>query len=134
MDILGWIGWLIYSLFALLWSVVWLLLGGWISTLAQIVVVLMAIFVYRYGWQRAPGELLCQVRALWRFGTGAMKATEAMAAADEDRKRERSRTKALETGARTRSRLPRHRGDVTINLSTALSVAMLAGLWIVSAL
>ena len=126
MDVFSWIGWIVWSLLALLWSVVWLLLGGWISTLAQIIVVLMAIFVYRYGWARAPAELIRQTRAVWRFATGAMRASEALAEADADRKRSAARV-ASNGGNTRRSRpfSPRHVGDVTINLSSALSIGML---------
>lgn len=129
MDVLSWIGWLLWSLLALLWSVVWLLLGGWIATAAQIVVVLMAIFVYRYGWRRAPAELWRQARALWRFASGAMRATEALAEADADRKRSRIR----ESAAALRATLPRQRGDVTINLSTTMSITLMLALWLLSA-
>jgi hypothetical protein len=130
MDILGWLGWLLWGALALLWSIVWLLLGGWISTLAQIVVVLMAIFVYRYGWQQAPAELWRQTLAVWRFATGAMRASEALSQAEQDRKRSAARERPAPGKARARG--PRHAGDVTINLSTALSVGMLAALWLVS--
>lgn len=130
MDILSWTGWLIWSLLALLWSVVWLLLGGWISTFAQIVVVVMAIYVYRYGWRNAAGELFRQGRAVWRFASGAMRASEALAEADSDRKRDAVKASAAHRDGR-RSILPpgpRHAGDVTINLSTALTIAAMTGL------
>ncbi len=129
MDALSWVGWIIWSLLALLWSVVWLLLGGWISTLAQIIVVLMAIFVYRYGWRRAPTELARQARAVWRFASGAMRASEAMAEADADRKRSAAKIAAEPVDTRRRRPAgPRHVGDVTVNLSTGLTVSMLVGL------
>lgn len=132
MDILGWLGWLLWGALALLWSIVWLLLGGWISTAAQILVVLMAIFVYRYGWQRAPAELWRQAVAIWRFSTGAMRASEALAEAREDRAREDRRKRDHSERASALRHAPRHAGDVTINLSTALSVTLLVSLWLYS--
>jgi hypothetical protein len=132
MDFLGWIGWLLWSLLALLWSLVWLLLGGWVSTALQILVVILAVYVYRYGWRRAPGEVVRQALAVGRFASGAMKATEALAQAETDRKREVSR--AAKRTVASKPLTIRNRGDVTVNLSTLLSVAMLAGLWIISAL
>ena len=135
MDILSWIGWLLWGLLALLWSIVWLLLGGWISTAAQILVVAMGIFVYRYGWHRAPAELWRQTVAVWRFASGAMRASEALAESREDRKRSAVREASPgKTGSRAAHNAGvRHAGDVTINLSTTLSVMMLVGFWLMSA-
>ena len=36
------------------WSLLWLLIGGWVSTALQIIVLVLAYYAYRYGWQRAP--------------------------------------------------------------------------------
>jgi len=135
MDVFSWLGWLLWSLLALLWSVVWLLLGGWISTLAQIVVVLMAIFVYRYGWRAAPAELARQTRAVWRFASGAMRASDALSEADADRKRVAARASSQSRSTNVgKPASPRHIGDVTINASTALTLAMFAALLWLSAL
>ena len=37
-----------------MWSIAWLLLGGWVSTLAQILVIVFIVFAFKYGWRRAP--------------------------------------------------------------------------------
>jgi hypothetical protein len=63
MDLLGWLGWLAQALFGLLWF----LIGGWVSTLAQIVVLVAIVFFYKYGWQRAPLELAARLSAFGRF-------------------------------------------------------------------
>lgn len=60
MDVLGWLWWGVKALLGL----VWFLIGGWISTLVQIFVLALAVFVFKYGWRRGPFEM-------WRAGEGA---------------------------------------------------------------
>jgi len=41
-----------------------LLIGGWISTLLQIIVLIGVVYVLKYGWQRAPRQPLPFVATL----------------------------------------------------------------------
>lgn len=116
MDILGWIWWVVASAAGLVWSIAWFLLGGWVSTLAQIAVIVGIVFFYKYGWQRAPAEIAARVSTVGRFIWGWMRAREpGAAAAARSQVREVIRTVRV-----------KEVGDV--NVSTLLSLIMLAGL------
>ncbi len=116
MDILGWIWWALTSVAGLLWSIGWFLLGGWVSTLAQIAVLVGIVFFYKYGWQRAPAEIASRVTSVGRFVWGWMRARDTGAApAARGEVREVIRTVRV-----------KEVGDV--NISTLLSLIMLAGL------
>ncbi|MFN3743067.1 MAG: hypothetical protein ACK4TL_00030 [Hyphomicrobiaceae bacterium] len=114
MEIVSWVGWLPAALAGWAWSFAWLLVGGWVATLLQVLVIVFLVFTFKYGWRRAPLEMGLRVRPvagwLWRWATA----------------RERP---GFETtrGARDvgidRAKMP---GDV--NLSSLLDVLMLAGL------
>jgi hypothetical protein len=128
MDVLGWLWWLVASFIGLLWSVVWFLLGGWVSTLAQIAVIVLVVFGFKYGWRRAPAELMSRTagfaRVAWswvRSGSGERP----------------SGANSLESSAaRRRSQRVvsrRQPGDIRINVSTCMTLLMLAGLWLVAA-
>lgn len=67
MDILSWIWWALASLLSVAWTLLWFLLGGWVSTLAQIAVLVGVIFFYKYGWQRAPAEIAARMSTAGRF-------------------------------------------------------------------
>ena len=112
----GWIWWLVWKALSLVWGIAWFLLGGWVATLAQIGVVALFIFGYKYGWRQAPQELLSRAARLFRLGWGWARTREAGAAVSARVTRER----IVRDGPR---RAP---GDV--NLSTLLNVLMLAGL------
>lgn len=116
MDILGWIWWALTSVVGLFWSIGWFLLGGWVSTLAQIAVLVGIVFFYKYGWQRAPAEIASRVTSVGRFVWGWMRAREPGAAPA-------SRTEVREV---IRTVRVKEVGDV--NISTLLSLIMLAGL------
>ncbi len=122
MDILGSLfGWLWWAA-QLLLGLLWLLVGGWVSTLLQIVVLALGFFVWRHGWRQAPAELWRQTRALYRLSRGAIRASEAM-----------ERARAPEPGRSAVAPVvtpqsPRQFGDVTINMSSALSGLMFLGL------
>lgn len=116
MDVFGWIWWLIWKVLGLVWGLIWFLLGGWVSTLAQIGVIALLIFGYKYGWRQAPQEILSRTARLFRLGWSWARAREAGAAVPAPAARERP----VRDGPR---RAP---GDV--NLSTLLNVLMLAGL------
>ena len=127
MDVLGWIWWLIASLLKLVFSLVWFLLGGWVSTLAQIAVIVLLIFGYKYGWRRAPQELFSRLGVFGRFSWGWLKARERAPVADpapSDGKRRR--------GPRGRYFDRRQPGDVRLNVSTCLSLLAMAGLAILA--
>lgn len=129
MDVLGWIWWTIWSLIGLVWSAVWFLLGGWVATLAQIAVIVLIIFGYKYGWRQAPQEVLSRLGMLGRFGWAWVRAKDASTVrpAIPDRPDARS--------VRRRGRSGRRQpGDIRINVSTCLSLLMLAGLWLLTAL
>jgi hypothetical protein len=93
--------------------VVWFLISGWVSTLLQIALLVAVLFFLKYGWQRAPGELLRRTHSLARLVWGWVRARDAQAASGEVRQVVRIvRVKEL--------------GDV--NVSTLLSLIALAGL------
>lgn len=116
MDVLGWLLWLVVQSLSLAWSLIWFLISGWVATLAQIGIVVGAVFVMKYGWRRAPYEMAARMRTFGRFTWNwarAREGAEPVAPRIETREVVRVvRTKEL--------------GDV--NLSTLLNVAMLAGL------
>ncbi|HEX5959237.1 MAG TPA: hypothetical protein VFY92_11375 [Hyphomicrobiaceae bacterium] len=120
MDILGWLAWmlmgllgLLWTLLGLAWTVVWFLISGWVSTLLQIAVLVGAIFFLKYGWQRAPAELLKRATSLGRFAWGWVRTREPSTAAPE---------------VRQVVRVVHVKEPGDINVSTLLSLLMLAGL------
>ncbi len=119
MDILVWIFWLLRVIFSLAWSLVWLLLGGWVSTLAQILAVLGIVAVYRYGWRRAPVEVWAQLSSFLRFATNWLRGRDMMIG----RAAEPSSKAVIE-----KIRVVRVKEAGDINLSTALSLLVMAGL------
>ena len=112
MDILGTILWLLAKVLGTLWSVVWFLISGWVSTLAQILVLVAIVYGLKYGWRRAPVEISLALGRLGRFLWGWVRA--------------RDRT-AMAGGVATREVIREVRvkewGDV--NLSTLLSLVAL---------
>jgi hypothetical protein len=121
MDVLGWLWWLTTSFVGLVWSLAWFLLGGWVITLAQIGVIVLAVFGYKYGWRRSPQEIITRLGTFGRFVWSWVRARE-VPPRPESRHTGRS-------AARSR-RGPRQRepGDIHINVSTLLTVLMIAGL------
>jgi hypothetical protein len=117
MEIVSWIVWLLAALAGWMWSIAWLLLGGWVSTLAQILVIVFIVFGFKYGWRRAPIEIALRVRPvaswLWRWATSR----EARQGGTYDASRGVPEVRFI------RVKSP---GDV--NLSTLLNVVALAGL------
>ena len=117
-GIFGWLWWLFAKLFGLLFGLVWFLLGGWVSALAQIVVIGLLIFGYKYGWRQALPEILNRARPLGRQVWGWVRRRERGGAAsvnaydaEEKNRQRRSRRGSGEPG--------------DVNLSTLLSVVML---------
>ena len=124
MDIVGWLFWLLKWVFSLAWSLAWLLLGGWVSTAAQILALLGIIAVYRHGWSRAPLEVWSQLSGFVRFAVNWLRGRDAMS----------GRAAAARQGTSAeRVRIIRVKELGDINLSTALSVLMLAGLCVLAA-
>ncbi len=117
MDILGWLGWFVLKVLGFVWALAWFLLGGWVSTLAQIGVIALVIFGYKYGWRQAPQEILSRAARLAKLGWGWARVREGGAAPARVEIRERQVVRHV------RQRVP---GDV--NLSTLLNILMLAGL------
>jgi hypothetical protein len=117
------------SLLGLVWSLAWFLLGGWVSTLAQIAVIVLLIFGYKYGWRRAPGELMARAGAFGRFAWAWVRSRELPPAAAPVR-REREACRAPK-GRYFDRRQP---GDVRLNISTCLSLLALAGLAMLAAM
>lgn len=122
MEILGWLWWAVSSLLGLFWSILWFLLGGWVSTFAQIAVVVGLIFFYKYGWQRAPAELAARVGTLGRWLWNWI------------RQRETGASGAARVEVREVVRTVRVKEFGDINLSTLMTLLMLTGLALVAAL
>jgi hypothetical protein len=114
MDILIWLGWAIWAFLGLLWSVIWFLTSGWVSTLLQIAVLVAAIYFLKYGWQRAPAELLRRSTTFARFFWKWLRARDVDGAPREPRA--------------TVVRVVRVKEFGDVNVSTLLSLLMLASL------
>ena len=67
MEILGWLWWMVSTLIGAVWTVVWFLVSGWVSTLLQIMLLVVTIYFLKYGWQRAPGEIWRRSRTFGGF-------------------------------------------------------------------
>ena len=117
-TLLGLVLWILSTL----WSLIWLLIGGWVSTALQIIVLVLAYYAYRYGWRRAPLEAWRGVRAITRWGWNWLRGVEAMAGVPE-----RERVREVEVVREIRVK---DFGDV--NLSSLMNVSMLAGLLVLA--
>lgn len=107
-----------------LWAVVWLLIGGWVSAALQIVVLVLAVFAYRYGWREAPYRAWRGAKAVGRWGWAWLRGAEAMAANE----RAEPRVHEVEVIRTVRAK---DFGDV--NLSSLMNVSMLLGLALLAA-
>lgn len=133
MDSLGWLWWGLVKVLEFVLSLTWFLLGGWLSTLVQLVLVVGVLFALRYGWRRAPAEMWNRASKLLSFGW-------AWARHRDPRAVDRPRTDPWARTSRTPAPAPssprtfrrRRRGDVS--LSTLLTLALLVGLIAVGAL
>lgn len=115
MDILAWLWWLVATGLGLAWSLVWFLIGGWVSTLLQIVLLVAVIYYLKYGWQRAPSEIWRRTVSFGSIFWGWVRAREAQPARGTGEIREVVRVvRAKEFG--------------DINLSTVLSLLMVLGM------
>lgn len=120
MDIATWLLTSLLWIAGLLWSLVWFLIGGWVSTLLQIAVLVVTIYSLKYGWRRAPFEIWRRSQSFARFFWSWIRA------------REPDLRPATDRAADVREIRVHDFGD--INISTLLSLAALAGLLATSAL
>jgi hypothetical protein len=114
MDILVLIGSALLTVLGALWSLIWFLIAGWVSTLLQIALVVAAIYFLKYGWQRAPAELWRRTRSLARFFWSWLRAREIQSTSNVEVREVYRVVRAKEFG--------------DINVSTLLSLMMLTGL------
>lgn len=120
MDIVIWIAWALFGVLGLVWTVVWFLISGWVSTLLQIAVLIATVFFLKYGWQRAPLELWKRTRSLAFFVWGWVRAREPQAGPARE--------------VRDVVRIVRVKEPGDINISTLLSLLMVGGLALVATL
>ena len=113
MDILGWLWWLVSTLFTGMLSLIWFLISGWVSTLLQIALLVVVVYFLKYGWQRAPAEIWRRSRSFAGFFMGWIQGA-------------RRRSFGRESVPAMRVVKVKEFGDV--NISTLLSLLMLAGL------
>ena len=114
MDILAWFWSLLVAVFGLLWSLIWFLIGGWVSTLLQIVVFVGGIFILRYGWRRGPLEFWQRVQSVAVMGFSWLRGRDLLGGS-------RVEVRQVVRVVRTKEF-----GD--INLSTLLTLIMIGGL------
>src|SRR5262245_31461161 len=117
MDILAWLWWVISTVLGVAFALVWFLVSGWVSALLQIALLVIIVYFLKYGWQRAPAEIWRRTRAFARFFLGWIRARD---------------TAPIPQEAPVRVVKAKEFGD--INVSTLLSLMMLAGLVLVSRL
>ena len=113
MELVGWLWWLLSYVVFGFFRLVWFLLSGWVSTLLQIALLIGVIYFLKYGWQRAPFEIWRHTKSFGRFFWAWLRAREPVVPAQApERAVKVVRVKEF--------------GD--INISTLLSLLMLAGL------
>jgi hypothetical protein len=114
MEIIAWLGSAILAVFGVLWWLVWFLISGWVSTLLQIMLLIATIYFFKYGWQRAPAEILRRTRSFGRFFWNWLRAREPQINGD------------LHVREAFRVVKTKEFGD--INISTLLSLLLILGL------
>lgn len=118
MEVLGWLAGALWSIAAIVLQFVWFLISGWVSTLLQITVLIFAIYGLKYGWRRAPFEISRRTASFVRFFWNWIRAREPDARPD------------VEIREVIREVRVREFGD--INMSTAMTLAVLVGLVLLS--
>ncbi|MGQ0673165.1 MAG: hypothetical protein ACT4N2_09850 [Hyphomicrobium sp.] len=121
MTALDWLWWAVTGAIGVVWSLVWFLLGGWVSTLAQIGVIVLVIFGLKYGWRQAPFEVWSRLGSFGRFAWSWVRAKDPGSVPPRVEVREVVRTIRVKEA-----------GDV--NLSSLLNVLVMAGLLLVAAI
>lgn len=122
MDIAAWVLWALLALLGVLWTVMWFLISGWVSTLLQIALLVVAVFFFKYGWQRAPAELWRRARSVGGLVWTWMRAQDPKAGA------------APTVRIREVVRVVRVKEFGDVNISTLLSLLTLAGLIVLAGL
>ncbi len=123
MEFLGWLWWALAKLVGAVWSVGWFLLGGWVVTLAQIAVIGLVVYGYKYGWRRAPVEIARHARTFGGFLWAWMRAREMTSG---------GRAASGKSDAREVVRTVYRKQAGDINVSTLLSIVALFGLGVVA--
>lgn len=114
MEIVAWLGWAVVVVLGVLWSLVWFLISGWVSTLLQIAFLIATIYLLKYGWQRAPAEIWRRTRSFGRFFWSWLRAREPQTGSD------------VQVREIVRVARAKEFGDITV--STLFSLLMLIGL------
>jgi hypothetical protein len=120
MDILLWLWWAVGAVAGVVWSLVWFLISGWVSTLLQITLLVAAVYLLKYGWRRGPAELWKRTHAFGAFFWSWIRAREPQVG------------QGLQVREVVRIVPAKEFGD--INLSTLLSVLTLGGLLLLAQL
>lgn len=110
----AWLWWIIATGAGAAWTVLWFLIGGWVSTLLQIMVLIGIVYVLKYGWQRAPLEIWRRTCSFSKFFWSWIRARDVNA------------TSSPQVREIVRVVRVKEAGDV--NVSTLLSLAALVGL------
>jgi hypothetical protein len=114
MDVLAWAWWLVATGLGAAWTVLWFLVGGWVSTVLQIIVLVGVVYVLKYGWQRAPAEIWRRTSSFSKLFWNWIRA------------RDLSATNSTQVREVVRVIRVKEAGDV--NVSTLLSLAVIVGL------
>jgi hypothetical protein len=114
MEIVAWLGWAIVAVLGVLWSLLWFLISGWVSTLLQIMLLIATIYYFKYGWQQAPIEVWRHTRSFSHFFWSCLRARELQAGRDVQ--------------VREVVRVVRTKEFGDISISTLLSLLVLIGL------
>lgn len=115
MEILAWLWWALVWVFSLAWSIIWFLISGWVSTLLQVLLLIALIYVLKFGWRRAPFEMLRHGQTTGRMFWNWLRAKEGVSGVGEPKVREVVRfVRAKEIG--------------DINISTLMTLLVITGL------
>jgi len=118
MEILAWLWWALLWVLSLWWSLIWFLISGWVSTFLQVLIVVAVIYVLKFGWRRAPFEMLRHARTSGRMFWNWLRAKETMGG-------------GREVGVKEVVRLVRTKEFGDINVSTLMSLLMIGGvIWL----
>ena len=112
-ELIGWLWWLLSSVAIGFFRLLWFLVSGWVSTLLQITLLIGVIYFLKYGWRRAPFEIWRRTQSFGRFFWAWLRARELVVTVPTS-ERAMSVVRVKEFG--------------DINISTLLSLLMLAGL------
>jgi hypothetical protein len=94
-------------------GVLWFLVSGWVSTLLQVALLVMVVYFLKYGWQRAPLEIWRRTRTIGRPLLNWIRAREPA---------------TPEAQGKDDTRMVRVKEFGDINISTLLSLLLIAGL------